>query len=189
MGKVPASYLLPRKQKSFKQSKQIKPMKKNLTPQQNKFIDCYVSGQTATESYCQAYSTKGKNKKLIFYHASKLLDDENIKKEIEKRKDKTSSLLNYTAEESFKNIKEYQELAKQKGDITNALKAEEMKQKLAGINKDQANLNLGIVGDFKEFYAAICAKKDYGNTEKEKSLSKSGDLSISPKSEVIDNKQ
>lgn len=164
-------------------------MKKNLTPQQEKFINCYVNGQTATESVRQSYNVKGLNNLQIAQKANNLLNNDFVKAEIEKRKEKTSLLLNYTAEDSFKKIVEIQALAEEKKDITNILKAEEMKQKLAGINKDNTSLNLGIVGDFKEFYAAICAKKDYGNTKTEVSQSKTLDLSISPKTQDIDNKQ
>ena len=108
--------------------------------------------------------------------------------EIEEKKQKTSSFLNYTQEESFNKINALQALAEQKNDITNALKAEEMKQKLAGINKDNTSLNFGIVGDFKEFYAAICAKKDYGSTKSINNQSKSEVLDICPESQVIENK-
>lgn len=153
-------------------------MKKNLTEQQRTFCHEYNKGLSASAAYKKAYNTKGYSDKLISYHANKLLDNELIKQEIKERQERASSFLNYTVEDSFKKIVEIQALAEEKKDITNILKAEEMKQKLAGINKEQANLNIGIVGDFKEFYAAICAKKDYGNAKDE---SKTLDLSISPK--------
>lgn len=164
-------------------------MKKNLTPQQENFIKCYVNGQTASESVKNSYNVKSMSNIQIAQKANSLLNNDFVKKEIEKRKEKTSVLLNYTQEESFNKIKALQELAEQKNDITNALKAEEMKQKLAGINKDNTSLNFGIVGDFKEFYAAICAKKDYGSTKTIKEQSKSDVLDICPESQIIGNKQ
>ena len=163
-------------------------MKKNLTPQQEKFIKNYVSGQNATEAYKSAYSVKGQDNRSISVKASQLLSKEIIIKEIEERKEKQSLLLNYTAEDSFKKIVEIQTLAEEKKDITNILKAEEMKQKLAGINRENATLNFGIVGDFKEFYAAICAKKDYGITKSINTQSKTVALSNCPESQVIENK-
>lgn len=156
-------------------------MKKNLTPQQEKFIKCYTEGQTASEAVRNSYNVKSLTNQQIAMKANSLINNDFVKQEIEKRKEKQSLLLNYTAEDSFKKILEIQALAEEKKDITNILKAEEMKQKLAGINKEQANLNIGVVGDFKEFYAAICAKKDYGSTKTEKTESKTLDLSISPK--------
>ena len=163
-------------------------MKKNLTPQQEKFIKCYVSGQNATEAYKNAYSVKGQDSKLISVKASQLLNKEIVIKEIEERKKKLSLSLNYTAEESANKIKEIQQKALEKGDMTNALKAEEMLQKITGINKDNNALNIGIVGDFKEFYAAICAKKDYGSTKSINTQSKTSDLSNCLESQVIENK-
>lgn len=163
-------------------------MKKNLTQQQKKFVEEYINGASASAAYKKAYNCQNKKPALIAYNANKLLNDEVIIKEIEEKKQKNSSFLNYTQEESFNKIKALQELAEQKNDITNALKAEEMKQKLAGINKDQTSVNFGIVGDFKEFYAAICAKKDYGSTKAEKTESKTLDLSNCPESQIIENK-
>lgn len=161
-------------------------MKKNLTPQQEKFIKNYVNGQTASESVKNSYNVKSLSNIQIAQKANSLLNNDFIKQEIEKRKEKQSLLLNYTAEDSFKKIVEIQTLAEEKKDITNILKAEEMKQKLAGINKDNTSLNFGIVGDFKEFYAAICAKKDYGSTKTENNQSKNAFMSISPKQEDIE---
>lgn len=163
-------------------------MKKNLTPQQEKFIKNYVNGQSATESYKSAYSVKGQDNRVISVKASQLLSKEIIIKEIEERKKNISLSLNYTAEESANKIKEIQQKALEKGDMTNALKAEEMLQKITGINKDNTNINFGIVGDFKEFYAAICAKKDYGSTKTEKIESRNDVLAISPELQVIENK-
>lgn len=156
-------------------------MKKNLTEQQRTFCHEYAEGQTATEAYKKAYSVQGKKGSLILYHANKLLSNEAVKQEIQALKEKKQASLNYTAEESARKIKEIQAKALEKGDMTNALKAEEMLQKITGINKDNATVNFGVVGDFKEFYAAICAKKDYGSTKTEKTESKTLDLSISPK--------
>lgn len=163
-------------------------MKKNLTPQQEKFIKNYVNGQTASESVKNSYNVKGLTNIQIAQKANSLLNNDFVKQEIEKRKEKQSLLLNYTAEDSFKKIVEIQTLAEEKKDITNILKAEEMKQKLAGINKENTTLNFGVVGDFKEFYAAICAKKDYGSTKSTNTQSKSDVLDICPESQVIENK-
>lgn len=146
--------------------------KKNLTPQQLKFCENYAKGLSAVESYKKAYSSKNVNLKSISFNASKLLNDELIVKEIEKRKEKNLSFLNYSAEKSFNKIKEIQEKALEKNDLTNALKAEEMIAKLTGINQEKAGNGGEILNGFKEFYAAICLKKDYGTRENEKSLSK-----------------
>lgn len=164
-------------------------MKKNLTPQQEQFIKNYVSGQTASEAVKNSYDTKKQTSLQIAQKAQSLLNNEFIKAEIEKRRDKNSLFLNYTAEKSFNKIKEIQTLCLEKKDFTNALKAEEMAGKLAGLFKQESGNASGILGDFKEFYAAICAKKDYGTQENVLSQSKNVDLSISPKSEVVDIKQ
>lgn len=163
--------------------------KKNLTPQQLKFCENYVKGLSAIESYKNAYSSKGVNLKSLSYNANKLLNDELIIKEIEKRKEKNLSFLNYSAEKSFNKIKEIQEKALEKNDLTNALKAEEMIAKLTGINQEKAGNGGEILNGFKEFYAAICLKKDYGTRENEKSLSKNEVLPKLTEEKVIEIKQ
>lgn len=153
-------------------------MKKTLSENQTKFVEEYAKGKSATEAYKASYNCKGKNNKIISYYANKLLDNSLIVEEIGKRKQKNSSFLNYTTEQSYNKIKEIQALAINKGDLTNALKAEEMAGKLAGLFKQNDGAQVGILGDFKEFYAAICAKKDYGNAKREEK----GD--ILPKKEI-----
>ena len=142
-------------------------MKKTLTEKQREFVKLYAEGKSATQAYKQAYNCKDKKDPLVAYHANKLLRDELVIKEIEEKRIKSSSFLNYKTEDSFNKIKEIQEKALEKGDLTNALKAEEMAGKLAGLFKQNDGQTIGILGDFKEFYAAICAKKDYGNAKKE----------------------
>lgn len=138
-------------------------MKKNLTVQQKTFCKEYANGLSATQAYKKAYNCKDKKDALVAYHANKLLNNELVKQEIQEIKEKTSSFLNYTSEQSFNKIKEIQALCLEKKDFTNALKAEEMACKLAGLYKQETGILSGAVGEFKEFYAAICAKKDYGN--------------------------
>jgi phage terminase small subunit len=162
-------------------------MKKNLTEQQEKFCKEYADGKSAVEAYKASYKASAKYN-TINYQACKLLKNELIISRIKELKEKKSLSLNYTAEESASKIKQIQELAISKGDMTNALKAEEMLQKITGINKDNNALQIGIVGDFKEFYAAICAKKDYGSTKSINTQSKSEVSEICPESQIIENK-
>ena len=164
-------------------------MKKNLTVQQKQFAQAYANGLSATQAYKKAYNCQNKKDALVAYHANKLLNDELVKQEIQEIKEKTSSFLNYTSEQSFNKIKEIQALCLEKKDFTNALKAEEMACKLAGLYKQETGILSGAVGEFKEFYAAICAKKDYGNEKNDKMESKTLDLSISPKHQDIEIKQ
>lgn len=163
-------------------------MKKTLTENQIKFVEEYAKGKSALQSYKASYNTKGQNDKILSYKANKLLENENIIKEIEDKREKKSSFLNYKTEDSFNKIKEIQQKALEKGDLTNALKAEEMVGKLAGLFKQNDGAQVGILGDFKEFYAAICAKKDYGNAKELKTESKIDVLAISPKSQEVENK-
>ena len=164
-------------------------MKKNLTVQQDAFIKNYASGLSAVEAYKKSYNVKDKNYNTIASLANNLLKKDFIKIEIEKIKEKNTSFLNYSSEQSFNKIKEIQALCLEKKDFTNALKAEEMACKLAGLFKQESGILSGAVGEFKEFYAAICAKKDYGNAKSNESLSKNDVLAISPKLQDIEIKQ
>lgn len=162
---------------------------KNLTTQQDRFCKEYASGKSAVESYKQAYNCQSKNYNTIAALSNQLLKKDFIKVEIEKRREKNTSFLNYTAEKSFNKIKEIQEKAIEKGDLTNALKAEEMAGKLAGLFKQNTEIQGGILGDFKEFYAALCMKKDYGNEKSALIQSKTDDLSNCPNGKTIEIKQ
>ena len=161
-------------------------MKKNLTEKQQAFIKDYAGGMSAPQAFKNNYSCS--NNEEAKYKAEKLLANPLISKEIEKIQEKKRKSINYSSSDSFSKLLEIQEKALQKGDLTNALKAEEMKGKLMGFFKNSDNVTVGAVGDFKEFYAQICAKKDYGNAGEEKSQSKSDVLAISPKTQEIENK-
>lgn len=54
----------------------------SLTPKQEKFCQCIVSGMTAKDSYVAAYDTKG-NEKTVYREATKLLAREDIQDRME----------------------------------------------------------------------------------------------------------
>lgn len=54
----------------------------SLTPKQEKFCQCIVSGMSAKDSYISAYDTKA-NEKTIYSEATKLLAREDVKERLD----------------------------------------------------------------------------------------------------------
>lgn len=54
----------------------------SLTPKQEKFCQCIVSGMSAKDSYITAYDTTG-NEKTVYSEATKLLAREDVSKRLE----------------------------------------------------------------------------------------------------------
>ena len=54
----------------------------SLTPKQEKFCQCIVSGMSAKDSYKEAYNTKG-NDKTVYTEATKLLGREDVGSRLE----------------------------------------------------------------------------------------------------------
>jgi phage terminase small subunit len=53
----------------------------SLTPKQEKFCQCIVSGMSAKDSYINSYNTKG-NEKTVYTEAMKIMSREDVQKRI-----------------------------------------------------------------------------------------------------------
>lgn len=109
-----------------------------LTEQKKRFVRYYIAnGGNAT----QAAKKAGYSKKTANSQGQRLLKDVDIKNLLEKQRQKNAEKFEYTLEESFNNLLEAQKLALQRKnplgsanpDLTNYLKAEELKGKLCGL--------------------------------------------------------
>lgn len=175
-----------------------------LTDKQQQFCEAYTHGATITQAYITAYKPKKQSYQVSASLASRLFRNEKIQAFISSLQEKRKEKINYTAEDSFLKLKEIQALAmakkdakgKPSPDLSNALKAEELIQKLYGLAKEKTDITFKTDAGFGAFYAAICQKKDYGAPvleaeaeEKEKTLSKTDVLAICQDSQVSENKQ
>lgn len=114
----------------------------NLTPKQEKFCQCVAQGSTYSDAYRQAYDCKKMKMNTINNNACKMMLNSYITARIEEIKAKTSEKLVYTALESFNKLCEIQAEAVKKGDRKSALRAEELKGKLAHLYVEKSDVVL-----------------------------------------------
>lgn len=108
-----------------------------LNERQKKFVREYVKTNNATQSAISA----GYSKKTAYSIGQENLKKPEIQEAIEKEQKKNLEKFEYTMQESFENLRKAQELALQRRnplgspnpDLTNYLKAEELKGKLCGL--------------------------------------------------------
>lgn len=109
-----------------------------LTEQKKRFARNYIAnGGNATQAALKA----GYSKKSAYSQGQRLLKDVEIKQILEKEQKKNIERFEYTIEQSFENLRKAQEMALQRRnplgqvnpDLTNFLKAEELKGKLCGL--------------------------------------------------------
>lgn len=177
---------------------------KDLTDKQKRFCENYTHGLTVTQAFIKAYNPKLKNYTTIQATASQEFRKPKIQAFISSLQEKRQEKINYTAEDSFLKLKEIQALAmakkdakgKPNPDLSNALKAEELIQKLYGLAKEKTDITFKADAGFSTFYAAICQKKDYGAPiieakaeETTKTLSKNDVSAICQKKESVEIKQ
>lgn len=109
-----------------------------LTEQKKRFARNYIAnGGNATQAALKA----GYSKKSAYSQGQRLLKDVEIKQILEKEQKKNAEKFEYTIEQSFENLLKAQEVAMKRinplggpnPDLTNFLKAEELKGKLCGL--------------------------------------------------------
>lgn len=119
-------------------------MSKNvkLTPKQEKFCQCIVSGMSGKDSYMTAYNTKA-SEQVIFNESTKLLKRDDITQRIkELRKPLENHYQNIAINEREKQIKfilERIELCKEKDDEQSIIRYTEMLNKIYALYKDTEN--------------------------------------------------
>ena len=129
-------------------------MNDKLTPKREKFCQNIVKGMTQADAYRNAFNAKGMADKTIIEKASRLMAVGNIRARVEELQTKVEDKLAYSLKESFAKLVELQDkaLAQTKIDLSNAIKAEELKGKLAGLYEDK--LKIGNI-DTTPFEARI----------------------------------
>jgi len=138
---------------------------KDLTLKQQKYVDGKLSGLSDIDSYRAAGYVMGKNKNITYVACSKLNSNPKIKLRLKEIKDKAEKKLQkkfeYTKEQSFNNLEKMRILALMvddngKNQISAAIKAEELKGKIAGLYVEKSeNKNLNINGNFEEWAKGI----------------------------------
>lgn len=124
-----------------------------LTAKQEKFCQNIAKGMNQSEAYRNAFNISKAKQESVHTLASRLLKKVEVKSRLSELKQQTTEGIKYTVEDSFRKLSEIQALAlarKRKfgiadPDLTNAIKAEELKGKLKGlyVNKTESDVTLG----------------------------------------------
>lgn len=126
-----------------------------LTPKQEKFCQCIVSGMSGKDSYISAYDTNG-NVNNAYVESSKLLLREDIQKRIQvlrKPQEQAAQIEGINArQQQIAEIKERIEICKQREDETSLIRYYDMLNKIYALYKetetektqDQAVNNLDV---------------------------------------------
>lgn len=139
-------------------------MPKELTPKQEKFSEELADGKNYSEAYRNSYDTGNMKPETINRNACILAQNSKIKARVAELRAKIEEKLIYTAQQSFKKLEEIQNLALQQKkkiyikdvsipieeespDLQNAIKAEELKGKLANLYTEKSKID--IKGDVK----------------------------------------
>lgn len=116
-----------------------------LTAKQEKFCQSVVKGLSYSDAYREAYDADNMKPETINRKAKELIDNGNITARLKELRGKIEEELKYSAKESFNKLKELQDKAMFDGNINAAIKAEELKGKLANLYKDkEQNVNVSV---------------------------------------------
>lgn len=105
-----------------------------LTPKQEKFALAVASGKTQSDAYRAAFNIRPTTKpETVNQQASRLMADCNISARVEQLRKPIAAKAMITLESHIARLKELAELAIQEGQISAAIKAEELCGKASGV--------------------------------------------------------
>ena len=113
-----------------------------LTGKQEKFCQKVAEGLSYSDAYRAAYDAKGMKAETVHKRASELLENGEVTGRIEGLKEKVEKKLVYTAAESFEKMDDLLKMAIKSGAFNAAIKAEELKGKLANLYKPESSVNV-----------------------------------------------
>lgn len=123
-----------------------------LTAKQEKFCQGVAKGLSYSDAYREAYNADNMKPETINRKAKELIDNGNITARLKELRGKIEEELKYSAKESFNKLKELQDKAEFNGNINAAIKAEELKGKLANLYKEKeqnVNVSVNVMPDVK----------------------------------------
>lgn len=116
-----------------------------LTAKQEKFCQGVAKGLSYSDAYREAYDTDNMKDETINRKAKELIDNGKIAARLKELRGKIEEELRYSARESFEKLKDLQRKAELNENINAAIKAEELKGKLANLYKEkEQNVNLSV---------------------------------------------
>lgn len=113
-----------------------------LTAKQEKFCQGVVKGLSYSDAYREAYDAEKMKLETVNRKAKELADNGKIAARLSELRGKIEEELIYSAKESFEKLKNLQDKAEAEKNINAAIKAEELKGKLAGIYVEKKDVVL-----------------------------------------------
>lgn len=123
-----------------------------LTAKQEKFCQGVAKGLSYSDAYREAYNADKMSEKTAWENASRLAKNSKVTARLEELRGKIEEELKYSARESFDKLKSLQSMAEDSGNINAAIKAEELKGKLAGIYVEKKDVALH---GYEEFLSKV----------------------------------
>ncbi len=105
-----------------------------LTPKQDAFCRAVASSdcKSASDAYRQVYNAQKMSDASVWREAKRLMDNHKVATRIKQLREKADMAVVYTESEHFKKLDELQHIALSLGNVSAALKAEELKGKVKG---------------------------------------------------------
>lgn len=110
-----------------------------ITSKREKFCQQLALGKTKTEAYSEAFDTTNMNRRTVAKRASELSQVEAVAERIDELQTEIEQELKYTAKQSFDEFERIRRDAVNCGALLVALRAEELKGKLAGLYDRENN--------------------------------------------------
>ena len=107
--------------------------KRELTPKQEGFCQCIVSGKNITEAYRANYSHKNMKAATVHRSAKQLIDNHKIKARIEEIRAPVREALGITLENHLEELRRLRNLASEKEHYAAAITAETNRGKVSGL--------------------------------------------------------
>lgn len=122
----------------------------SLTPKQEKFALAVASGKTQSDAYRAAFNVRPTTKDTsVNVNASKLMADANIAQRVEELRKPIAAKAMITLESHIERLKELAELAIKEGQISAAIKAEELCGKASGVYVEKRHITGADGGPLK----------------------------------------
>ena len=117
----------------------------DLTPKQEKFCQEYVKCGNASEAYRLAYNAAKMKQTSIHRMATEVLGNLKIASRLDELRQPAIEATHMTVESHLRTLDGLAQEARAKGQLTAAIRAEELRGKVAGYYKDRLEIDGGMV--------------------------------------------
>lgn len=112
-----------------------------LTEKQQKFVDCLLSGMSASDAYRQAYDCSGSKDSSVWVEASKLRNNPKITRWLAAATKAGLAIARVSVEQHLDKLSELREMCVESGNLGAAVQAEQLRGKVLGYYKEQLEVS------------------------------------------------